>query len=356
MLSSFRLRGVPLLAACTVAASGAAAQQSSRHSVTGDSVAIYNLVGDVRVEGGAGSAVTVEVTRVGRDAGQLRIETGPIRGRETLRVIYPDDDIIHPSRGGWWNTELRVRDGGTFNDGGRGFGRSGRSVRIRSRDSDGVEAAADLRIAVPRGQKIAVYLGVGRAMVSNVDGRLRVDVSAADVTADHTKGQLIIDTGSGEVQVTDAEGEVNLDTGSGRVSATRIKGTTLNIDTGSGEINATDVDADELNVDTGSGSVDLRNVRARSLRVDTGSGDVEVRLLAPSDDIEIDTGSGSVTLAVPEGLSAMVEIETGSGGIDLGFPVQVRKVESDHVTGQIGDGRGRLRIDTGSGSIRLIKI
>ena len=98
------------------------------------------------------------------------------------------------------------------------------------------------------------------------------------------------------------------------------------------------------------------NWQPETFRVDTGSGDVEVRLLAPCDDIEIDTGSGSVTLAVPEGLSAQVEIETGSGGIDLGFPVQVRKLESDHVTGQIGDGRGRLRIDTGSGSVRLIKI
>lgn len=336
------------------ALAGTAAAQTSRHNVSGDSVAIYNLVGAVRIEGGSGSAVTVEVTRSGRDADQLRVETGPIRGRETLRVVYPDDDIIHPNRNGWWNTEMRVREDGTFGDGSRGFGRIGRTVRIRSR-GDGVEAAADLRITVPKGQKIAVYLGVGRASVSNVDGRLRVDVASADVTADHTKGQLIIDTGSGEVTVTDAEGEVNLDTGSGSVSATRVKGSILSIDTGSGEVTATDVDATDVNIDTGSGSVDLRGTKARTLRIDTGSGDVDVRLLAPCDDIDIDTGSGGVTLAVPEGLSAQVEIETGSGGIDLGFPVQVRRLESDHVIGTIGDGRGRLRIDTGSGSVRLIK-
>ena len=354
-----------LLAALTAIASAVTTQQTSRHSVSGDTVAIYNLVGDVRVEGGSGTAVTVEVSRVGRDAGQLRIETGPIRGRETLRVIYPDDDIVLPGRNGWWNTELRVRDDGTFNDEercnghegceGRRSGRSGRLIRIKSR-GDGVEAGADLRVIVPRGQKVAVYLGIGRAMVSNVDGHLRVDVSAADVTTDHTKGYLIIDTGSGEVNVTDAEGNVNLDTGSGSVAVTRMKGTGLFIDTGSGEVNATDVDATNVDIDTGSGSVDLRNMRARTLRVDTGSGEVEVRLLAPSEEIDIDTGSGSVTLAVPEGLSAMVEIDTGSGGIDLGFPVQVRKLESDHVTGQIGDGRGTLRIETGSGSVRLIKI
>jgi hypothetical protein len=345
---------VLLFAALTAVA--AVQQQSNRYTVSGDSVAIYNLVGELKVEGGSGSAVTVEIARVGRDADQLRVETGPIRGRATLRVIYPDEDLVLPGRAsGWWSTELRVRDDGTFNDGDRGFGRSGRRVRIRGR-GDGLEAAADLRIVVPRGQKIAVYLGVGRATIANVDGRLRVDVSSADVTADHTKGQLNIDTGSGEVQVTDAEGDINIDTGSGTVSATRIKGTVLDIDTGSGEVNATDVDATDVNIDTGSGSVDLRNARARTLRVDTGSGDVDIRLLAPCDDIDIDTGSGGVTLAVPEGLSAQVEIETGSGGIDLGFPVQVRKLESDHVTGTIGDGRGRLRIDTGSGGVRLIKI
>lgn len=339
-----------------VLATPAAAQQTSRHTVAGDSVAIYNLVGEVRIEGGTGTAVTVEVTRVGAGAAQLRVATGPVRGRETLRVLYPDEDIIHPARNGWWNTELRVRDDGTFGDSqGRGERRSGRTVRIRSR-GEGVEAAADMRITVPRGQRVAVYLGVGKAFVSNVDGQLRVDVSSADVTAERTKGELIIDTGSGEVQVTDAEGDVNLDTGSGSVAATRVKGTSLRIDTGSGEVNATDVETGDLNIDTGSGSVDIRNARARTLRVDTGSGDVDVRLLAPPDDIEIDTGSGSVTLGVPDGYSAQVEIETGSGGIDLDFPVQVRRLESDHVIGRIGDGRGRLRIDTGSGSVRLIKI
>ena len=349
-----RCRSALLVGALTAFAATAAAQ-TSRHNVSGDSVAIYNLVGDIRIEGGTGKAVTVEVTRQGRDAEQLRVESGPIRGRESLRVIYPDDDIVIPSSGGgWWNTELKVREDGTFGDGGRGYPRTGRAVRIKSR-GDGVEASANIRITVPKGQKVAVYLGVGRAAVSNVDGKLRVDGASADVTAERTKGELDIDTGSGEVTVTDAEGDVNLDTGSGDVSATRVRGTRLNIDTGSGEVNATDIEATDVNIDTGSGSVDLHNAKARVLRVDTGSGDVEVRLLAPCDEIEIDTGSGSVTLAVPEGLSAQVEIETGSGGIDLGFPVSVRRLESDHVIGTIGDGKGRLRIDTGSGSVRLIK-
>jgi hypothetical protein len=57
----------------------------------------------------------------------------------------------------------------------------------------------------------------------------------------------------------------------------------------------------------------------------------------------------------PEGLDAEIEIETGSGGIDVDFPVQVRSVRRDHMVGRIGEGGGRIRIDTGSGSIRLIR-
>jgi hypothetical protein len=51
-----------------------------------------------------------------------------------------------------------------------------------------------------------------------------------------------------------------------------------------------------------------------------------------------------------------VDIETGSGGIDLGgVPVTVTRMENDHLTGKIGDGRGRMKIETGSGGVRLVR-
>jgi hypothetical protein len=33
----------------------------------------------------------------------------------------------------------------------------------------------------------------------------------------------------------------------------------------------------------------------------------------------------------------------------------VRRIEENHVEGRIGDGRGRLQIETGSGGVRLRK-
>ncbi len=79
--------------ALLVAASGLRAQAPERFPLTGDAVAIYNLAGMLRVEAGTGSDVVVELTRGGRDAAKLKVESGPLRDRTTLRVIYPDDDI-----------------------------------------------------------------------------------------------------------------------------------------------------------------------------------------------------------------------------------------------------------------------
>lgn len=334
------------------------AAQTSRHVVAGADVAIYNLVGTLRLEGGTGSDVTVDVTRGGAEAGDLKIETGPIRGRQTLRVIYPAGDIIYGDAGDFWgSTELRVREDGTFGDDERSHGwrgEDGDRVRIKGRGR-GVEAFADLRVSLPPGKRIALYLAVGKAIVSNVDGDIVVDVSAASITADKTRGTLTLDTGSGDIRLTDAQGDVNLDTGSGSVSVTTARGSRLNIDTGSGDVTATDVDVQDLSIDTGSGSVGLGRAKAPSITIDTGSGNVDVTLLADVESLDIDTGSGEVTLSVPEGLGAGIDIDTGSGGIDLGFPVQVRRLERDHVTGQIGDGRGRITIETGSGDVRLLR-
>ena len=66
-----------------------------------------------------------------------------------------------------------------------------------------------------------------------------------------------------------------------------------------------------------------------------------------------DTGSGAVVITIPARLGAQFSIDSGSGRIDVDVPHRARTIERDHLTGTIGDGRGRIQIDTGSGSVRL---
>ena len=70
--------------------------------------------------------------------------------------------------------------------------------------------------------------------------------------------------------------------------------------------------------------------------------------------VDIDTGSGGITLVIPAKLGAEFDVETGSGGIRIDVPHQAFEIERDHVRARIGDGRRSIRIDSGSGGVRLL--
>src|SRR5437867_8132329 len=312
---------VLLLVSAVVLVSIPAAAQTSRHVLKGDSVAIYNLVGELRVEAGTGSDVTVEVRRQGADAAKLDIQSGPLRGRETLRVIYPDDVIVMPDWGRGWNTTLRVRDDGTFGDDsgwegerhghGRFRDREGHEVRITGRSRDGLEASADLHVTVPAGKNVGLYLGVGKAVVTNVDGVIRVYVASADVAADRTRGTLRVSTGSGNVDLRDGTGDVSLETGSGDITVSGTSGTRLHLNTGSGGVTLRDGKASDLKVETGSGDIEATNTSGDQVSFETGSGNVDVALVTTFRSLRIETGSGDVTLKAPQTLGAPVELDAG---------------------------------------------
>lgn len=328
-----------------------------RRALAGTDVAVWNIVGTIEVQRGAGASVGVGVATRGADAARLRIDTGEVRGSSTLRVIYPSGRIRYERMGGGSRTTVRVRDDGTFSDGDGDRGdREDRGDRVEISGRDGLDAAADLVLTVPPGKRVRVYLAVGEVTVTNVESELLVDCSAARVTTTRTKGTLRVDTGSGDVRVTDAEGDLDLDTGSGSVDVTRVKGGVLRVDTGSGGVTGDGIEVTRLDVDVGSGAILLRGVRAHDVRLDSGSGDVDAALASNVRSMVIDTGSGGVTLRVPSTVGAELDVETGSGGIETELPITIRRHARDHLSGRIGDGEGRIRIDTGSGGVRILRV
>ena len=338
-----------ILSALALVATALSAQEVER--LRGPEVAVYNLAGRMEIVRGEGTDVVVRVSRGGDDAATLRLETGEIRGRQTLRVVYPGDEIVYPELGRRARTEVRVDADGTFSDGGEG----GDRVTIRG-SGDGIEAWADLVIEVPAGQRAAAYLGGGTVDARGVHGHLDIHTGVGAVTATDMAGELAIETGSGRVEVSSMIGNLNVDTGSGSIEVENLKGSDkVELDTGSGSVSVRALQASRLLVDTGSGNVDLEGVATPETEVDTGSGSVEVELLTDVDALKVDTGAGSVTVSVPAGLGATVEIDSGSGGIDVeDLTMEVRSVQWDHLSGRIGDGRGEIAIDTGAGRVRLV--
>ena len=316
--SSFRILAIGV-AAATVLSAGTAAAQTEHETLTGRDISVYNLAGRITVERGTGSDVTVDVTRGGRDAAKLKIVSSQLRGRNALRVLYPaGDDVVYegPARErGWGNsTDLRVDVDGTWGNDDHGRDRDGRRVRVKTRGS-GTEAWADLTIRLPAGQSVAVYLATGELNATGVHSDLRIDVAAARVTASSIRGRPDIAAGSGAVDVRDATV------------------TDLKIDNGSGGVRFTDVTSERGAVDVGSGGVVGTSVRCGRLNVDAGSGSVRLEKVASSD----------------------VNVETGSGGIRSNFAIKTTHMARNERRGTIGDGSARIRIESGSGTVRLRK-
>ena len=349
-----RFHVLPLLPFLTFLMQPAApsAAQNGHFSLSGSAVHVYNLVGKVEVVPGSGASVLVDLTQQGKDGARLGTKTFSENG--TFFVItYPSDHIRAPQVG-WGSTSMEVANDGTFGDRPKRSHFFGHKVRIDNKGS-GLEAWCDLRISVPKGQKITVHLGVGQINATNIDGDIVLDTGSGSVSVRGGNGPLVVDTGSGDVAVTGHAGDALLDTGSGTIKATDLSGDRLSFDTGSGSVIARAIKGRKLSVDTGSGSVELTGITAPSVHVDTGSGDVELALSGDVDQLDVDTGSGSVTIEAPSSLGASLHIETGSGDIDSDFPLKITKRESDTLLASVGDGRGHIVIDTGSGNVRLLR-
>jgi hypothetical protein len=200
-------------------ASGSAlAQTGDRHVLSGRTVAYYNLVGTVRVEAGTGSQAVIEVTRRGPDADQLRVVNGVIDGVQTLRVIFPAEEIYVPDMGRGSNTNMTVNDDGTFD---RGRDRDGNRVRIHGSDREArgsIQAAADLIVRLPAGMTLEGHIGVGEVDVRGTRSDLELSTVAGAVTIYRASGSLRLHSASGDVEVTESQGDTEVNTASGNVS------------------------------------------------------------------------------------------------------------------------------------------
>ena len=350
--STLMLALFALLANASFLAMTACAQPAAeRFVLRGERLEICDLVGTVHIVQGTGERAEVLVTRGGRDGGRLRVKQDEHGGGSRLSVLFPDRRVVYPRLHGFGSSTILVTEDGCFPEG-HGFVVGNRRVTVAG-TGFGMQAWADLEVRLPRGHRTTLHLGVGGVSALGVEGDLTLDVAAASVEAERTRGSLLVDTGSGSVVLHGNQGEISVDTGSGSVEASDVRGGRLKVDTGSGGVTARNVEAEDLLVDTGSGGVECEDVRSGSISIDTGSGSVHVGLLGAPRSLLVDTGSGGVTILGPANLGAEVELETGSGHIETDYTMTVVSKDQGYLQGTIGDGQGRIKVDTGSGGVTL---
>jgi hypothetical protein len=157
-------------------------------------------------------------------------------------------------------------------------------------------------------------------------------------------------SGSGNIVVDGVGENAKLNTGSGNIHATGLRGS-FNLGTGSGDIYAEQTGAGDVKAETGSGSLELRNLHG-GLRAGTGSGDIKVGG-TPTAPWHLETGSGNVEFWAG-GAALTLDASTGSGSIHTDREMLTQgSSDKHHITGKLSGGGPTVRIETGSGDIRV---
>jgi Putative adhesin len=164
--------------------------------------------------------------------------------------------------------------------------------------------------------------------------------------------KAILEASSGSGDVTDRGVGVNarLNTGSGNIHAEGLQ-ESFSVETGSGNIYAEQIGSGDVKADTGSGNIELKNLNG-SLKAQTGSGDIKLNG-QPKDAWRVTTGSGNVDMWADRS-AFNLEASTGSGDIHSDHEMSVQgSFSKHHISGKINGGGPTVRVETGSGDIRV---
>jgi len=157
-------------------------------------------------------------------------------------------------------------------------------------------------------------------------------------------------SGSGDLDIDGVGQNAKLSTGSGNIHAMGLQGG-FTANTGSGNIRIDGSGEGDVKVQTGSGNIDLKNVRG-GLRAGTGSGEIKVAG-TPTNPWHLETGSGNVEFW-PDNAGFTLDASTGSGSVHTEHEMLVQgSQDRHHITGKINGGGPTVRIETGSGDVRV---
>ena len=157
-------------------------------------------------------------------------------------------------------------------------------------------------------------------------------------------------TGSGNISDTGVGHDAKLTTGSGNIMATGLEGD-FKTQTGSGNIAIDDAGQGNAKAQTGSGNIELKGVHG-TLDAQTGSGRIKAEG-TPSSPWKLQAGSGNIELATGNA-PINLDASTSSGKISTNPPIAMETPEQHHhLHTQLNGGGPEVRVETGSGDIRV---
>ncbi|MCL5115958.1 MAG: DUF4097 domain-containing protein, partial [Firmicutes bacterium] len=214
-------------------------------------------------------------------------------------------------------------------------------------------------------------VGLGPLTLSDCGGTWDVNVGKGDAVIQSSRGTFDINVGMGQCRLKGVFGTVDVNAGLGQVVGEECDGT-FDVNAGKGNVEWT-ASRGRVEINAGLGDVRVLNGAGRNLEVNAGLGKVFVTDGHWEDaDISIGIGDatihagvqnlavsvktrGTIDVSIPDTQGARVEASTGHGRIishlDL-IPVgHSGPQRGERLVGMVGDGAGRLTLETRRGDI-----
>ncbi|WUH97128.1 DUF4097 domain-containing protein [Spirillospora sp. NBC_00431] len=178
---------------------------------------------------------------------------------------------------------------------------------------------AAVTVTVPHDCPVTLNLVSADAVVTGTTSRTSIKSASGDVTLDGVAGPIDANTVSGAIEAQGLDGAVSFTSVSGDLSLA-------------------------------GGSVDRLSARAVSGRI---AADVD---LGGDGRMDVNTVSGEVALRIPDSADARVTLSSAAGTINTTFPEldEQEGIVGRTRAGKLGDGSGRLTVNTVSGAVTLI--
>jgi hypothetical protein len=178
---------------------------------------------------------------------------------------------------------------------------------------------ATITVTVPHDCPVTITLVSADGVITGMASRTSIKSAAGTVTLAGVTGDIDANTVSGAIEAQGLDGKVSFTSVSGDLSLA-------------------------------GGSVDALSARTVSGRI---AADVD---LAATSRVDVNTVSGEVVLRVPAALSAEVPLTSAAGRIDTSFEGldQQERPVGKSIAGKLGDGSGRLSVNSVSGRVTLL--
>ncbi|UCC98794.1 MAG: DUF4097 family beta strand repeat protein [Phycisphaerales bacterium] len=209
------------------------------------------------------------------------------------------------------------------------------------------------------GQSVAVKTSSGTITAERIKGSTELNTSYGPISCTgFSAGDLKLKSSSGKIRLTNASfGDCDAHTSYGSIDAEELEGDLIKLHSDSGSIEVANASADTADLSTSYGRIKGRQITANELTAKSGSGNLDIACSAaapPDITATLVTSYGSIDFTAPLDFAGQADLSTSYGSITTDRPITVSgEISKKRLKGTIGEGNGKLHLQTSSGSIKL---